>query len=396
MSNETSSVEREALRPPEKVAEVAPRQAREMVKLEEATLEKLDARVVEFVDRIAASDVHSEAFDEQLAVIHNMGTKEIREAANVSNRILNQPIRGLEEEAPVSKALLELRRTVEELDPARQDDKGRKFLGLIPLGNKMTDYFRKYQSAQDHIDAVLNSLYHGQDALRKDVATIEQEKANLWQIMHRLQQYIYVAEQLARALEARIAEIEAEDPEKARVVKEEILFYVRQKEQDLMTQLAVSVQGYLALDVIRKNDLELIKGVERATTTTISALRTAVIVAQALSNQKLVLDQITALNTTTGDLIESTSVMLKEQSGEIHRQASSATVSLQQLEEAFNNVFATLDMISQYKVQAVESMAQTIGVLSAQVQKAQTYLDKVRNEQVLEVSEDLILPEAEA
>ena len=71
---------------------------------------------------------------------------------------------------------------------------------------------------------------------------------------------------------------------------------MRQKRQDLLTQLAVSVQGYLALDLIRRNNVELIKGVDRATTTTISALRTAVIVAQALSDQKLVLDQITALN----------------------------------------------------------------------------------------------------
>ncbi|MFP4346285.1 MAG: toxic anion resistance protein [Anaerolineales bacterium] len=383
------------LEPPEKVENVTPTQAKGMVQLEEATMAKLDARVVQFAETIAEADVHSEAFEKQLAVIHNMGTQEIREAANVSNRILNRPIRGVGEDAPVTQSLLALRRTVEELDPARREDADRKLLGIIPLGNKVTDYFRKYQSAQSHIDAVLNSLYHGQDELRKDVATIDQEKVNLWNIMQRLQQYIYAADQLDQALEARIATIEAEDPEKARVVKEEILFYVRQKEQDLMTQLAVSIQGYLALDVIRKNDLELIKGVERATTTTISALRTAVIVAQALSNQRLVLDQITALNTTTSDLIESTSVMLKDQSGEIHRQASESTVNLQQLENAFNNVFATLDMISNYKVEALDSMTQTISLLSGQVQKSQTYLDRVRSRQVLEASEDLILPEPE-
>ena len=383
------------LEPPEKVENVTPTEAKGMVQLEEATMAKLDARVVQFAETIAEADVHSEAFEKQLAVIHNMGTKEIREAANVSNRILNRPIRGVGEDAPVTQSLLALRRTVEELDPARREDADRKLLGIIPLGNKVTDYFRKYQSAQSHIDAVLNSLYHGQDELRRDVATIDQEKVNLWNIMNRLQQYIYAADQLDQALEARIATIGAEDPEKARVVKEEILFYVRQKEQDLMTQLAVSIQGYLALDVIRKNDLELIKGVERATTTTISALRTAVIVAQALSNQRLVLDQITALNTTTSDLIESTSVMLKDQSGEIHRQASESTVHLEQLENAFNNVFATLDMISNYKVEALESMAQTISLLSGQVQKSQTYLDRVRSQQVLEASEDLILPEPE-
>ena len=112
---------------------------------------------------------------------------------------------------------------------------------------------------------------------------------------------MYLAEHLDAALEAKIAEIEATDPDKAKALREDVLFYVRQKHQDLLTQLAVSVQGYLALDLVRKNNIELIKGVDRATTTTVSALRTAVIVAQALANQRLVLDQITALNTTTGE-----------------------------------------------------------------------------------------------
>ena len=402
MNDETKPSEREPLKPPdvsleppEAVENVTPDEATALVKLEDETLVKLDARAEQFVAALSEAEVHGEVFEERLAVIHNMGTQEIREAANVSNRILNRPIRGVGEDAEVTQRLLALRNTVEELDPS-QEDTGRKLLGIIPLGSKATNYFRKYESAQQHIDAILNSLYHGQDELRKDIATIEQEKINLWKIMHRLKQYAYVADQLARAFEARIAEIEAEDPEKARVIQEEILFYVRQKEQDLLTQLAVSVQGYMALDVIRKNDLELIKGVERATTTTISALRTAVIVAQALSSQRLVLNQISALNTTTGDLIESTSAMLQQQSVEVHRQASEATVSLEQLQNAFNNIFGTLDMISEYKRAALDSMTQTISLLSGQAQKAQLYLDRMHDEPALEAGDELILPESEA
>jgi len=152
--------------------------------------------------------------------------------------------------------------------------------------------------------------------------------------------------------------------------------------QDLLTQLAVSIQGYLALDMVRKNNLELIKGVDRATTTTISALRTAVIVAQALANQKLVLDQINALNTTTGNLIEATSAMLKQQSGQIHQQAASATVNIEQLQAAFNNIYETMDMVSTYKLEALDNMKQTVNVLSGEIQKAQSYMDRVRSEEV--------------
>src|SRR5882724_338230 len=139
--------------------------------------------------------------------------------------------------------------------------------------------------------------------------------------------------------------MQSSEPEKALALKEDALFYVRQKRQGLLTQLSVVVQGYLSLDLIRKNNVELVKGVERATTTTVSALRTAVIAALALGNQKLVLDQVTALNATTGNIIESTSQMLRQQTAEIQNQAASSTVSIEKLQAAFDNIYATIDTI---------------------------------------------------
>jgi len=78
------------------------------------------------------------------------------------------------------------------------------------------------------------------------------EKQNLWQTMGRLNQYVYIAEQLDTKLTANIAEIELSDPERAKQLNQDVLFYVRQKHQDLLTQLAVSIQSYLAIDIIIK------------------------------------------------------------------------------------------------------------------------------------------------
>jgi len=149
---------------------------------------------------------------------------------------------------------------------------------------------------------------------------------------------------------------------------------------DLLTQLAVSIQSYLAIDIIIKNNIELIKGVDRASTTTISALRTAVIVAQALGNQRLVLDQITALNTTTSDLIQRTSEMLRDNSAQIQQQAASSTIGLPQLQAAFQNIYATMDSIDTFKMQALDTMAATIGTLETEVAKSREYLDRVQRQ----------------
>ena len=243
--------------------------------------------------------------------------------------------------------LNELRNTVTDLDPNRADLTGaKKILKWIPGGDKIQKYFQKYESAQTQLNAIIKSLESGQDDLRKDNAAIETEKANMWTTMGKLSEYNALASALDTAVTEKVAELEAAgNTEAANTLKSDALFAIRQRRQDIMTQMAVSVQGYMALDLVRKNNIELIKGVDRAQTTTVSALRTAVIVSQALARQKLVLDQISALNTTTSNLIESTSNQLRIQGAEINQQAASSTIDIQKLQVAFDNVFQTMDAI---------------------------------------------------
>ena len=185
---------------------------------------------------------------------------------------------------------------------------------------------------------------------------------------------IHISQVLDERLEDKAAELDAIEPAKAKALRESALFYVRQRTQDLMTQMAVTVQGYLALDLVKKNNVELVKGVDRASTTTVSALRTAVTVAQALTNQRLVLEQITALNTTTAGMIERTGELLKSQSGEIHKQAASATIPLETLQRAFQNIYDTMDTIDRFKIEALGNMKQTVETLGKEVEKSKGYI----------------------
>ncbi len=315
-----------------------------------------------------------------------MGYDEIRRSAEASSRFLDRPITALKQGpmaqgSHVSSALVSLRQQVEDLDPSRHLVPKRGFINFrkVPFGDQVNDYFRRYQSAQHHIEAIVAGLYRGQDELLRDNAALDQEKVHLWLIKSRLEQYVLMAGALDEALTRTISNLESSDHEKARVLKEDALFYVHQKRQDLLTQLSFVVQGYLALDLIRKNNIELVKGVERATTTTVSALRTAIIAALALGNQKLVLDQVTALNTTTGNIIESTSQMLRQQTLEIANQAASATVSIEKLQTAFNNIYATIDTIDTFKLAALESMRKTIDSLTSEVAKAQQYVERAKS-----------------
>ncbi len=342
-----------------------------------------DRRAQVIVGELSALDPKSPDFTAKVTAISSLGEREIRSSGQASNRMLERPAAQASATSPqgkVGQTLVELRSTVTELDPSRADLTGvKKVLKWLPGGQKIDRYFAKYQSAQSHIDAIIRSLASGQDELRKDNAAIEVERSRMWETMNKLGEVKAELDALDTVLTDRIAHLEhAGDTEAAEALRSDVLFAVRQRNQDVMTQMTVSVQGYLAMDLIRKNNLELIRGVDRAQNTTIAALRTAVIVSQALGQQKLVLDQVNALNSTTSSLIESTSVQLRQQGAAIQQQAAESTLEVEKLKAAFDNVFATMDAIDTFRSQATESMASTITQLEEQVARAQPYVDRAQ------------------
>ena len=364
------------LEAPDVLQPVQPAEAAGLVPLKEAEQTQLEQKVDTFVNELVALDANSPDFGKKVDQLTAMGRKEIAEAAGASNRFLDRPVKAIDSDTGIGADLTELRRTVEALDPKRAGSlsPGRKLFGIIPFGNKIQNYFRQYQSSQTHISQILARLASGKDELLMDNAAIDTERANLWKTMHRLEQMIHISKALDAKLEEKANELDATEPAKAKAIRETALFYTRQRTTDLLTQMAVTVQGYLALDLVKKNNVELVKGVDRASTTTVAALRTAVTVAQALTNQKLVLEQIGALNTTTAGMIDSTGEMLRQQTGAIHEQAASSTIPLETLQRAFQNIYDTMDSIDQFKVQALANMKQTVDTLGNEVEKSRGYI----------------------
>lgn len=374
------------LQAPNAVAVVEKDKAEGMVALKSDEKKELDNQVDDFLSVIMNSDVHSEDFQGKLKNVHDMASVQMSAAAEMSNEMLKRPLRAINEElgvgdgTSVGKSISELRSVVEGLDPSKRAGllDPDKLFGIFPCPwcNKLKTYFQEYQSAETHIAAIVQALYNGQDVLRKDNAALEMEKLKVWDLMHALEKYAYVAKGIDEKLEVKIESVMAVDAEKARVIQEEILFYVRQKRMDILQNLAVNVQGYLSYDMIRKTNLELIKGVDRATTTTVAALKVAVTVAAALANQKLVLNQINALNSTTSDMISGTAKMMKQQTAEIHQKAASSTLEMEKLQGAFQDIYDTFNEVSDFKVNALASMKSTVDVLSVEVEKAKDFISK--------------------
>lgn len=374
------------LEPPKPVVEVSvhnPEKVGGMILVDAAAQEKHAATAKSFLDDLMSTPLQSPNFQTKLAQLIRLGEGTMQQASAASNRMLKRPAAalaatGADPASRTGKTLVELRQIVTELDPKRHDLTGTKrILRFLPGGSAIQRYFIKYESAQAQLNAITKALKGGQDELRQDNAAIQTERDALWAAMGQLANYAVLASHLGDGLEQRILDLRNEGKtDDAAALEADALFYVRQRHQDLLTQMAVSIQGYLALDVVKKNNSELIKGVDRALGTTLAALRVAVIVAQALAQQKIVLAQIDALNSTTADMIVSTSELLRSQGTAIHQSASKATIDPAKLQQAFDNVFQAMDEVDRYKAEAAQSMKQTVQVLQGQVSRAQLQLER--------------------
>ncbi|RHW45016.1 toxic anion resistance protein [Dermacoccus abyssi] len=374
------------LAPPKAVDVVEPEKAAAMVPIDEQAKQVATTEATQTVARFEEIDPNDPQFRARLKEITNMGREESMKATQVSNSILQRPsLAGKDSsQTKVGNTLVELRQTITDLDPHRADLKGaKKVLKWLPGGDKVDRYFMKYQSSQTHLNSIIAALESGQDDLRKDNAGIQLEQTRLWDALLRLRELDEKMTQLDGAIEQRVAELQARgDTEKADAMKSQVLFTVRQRRQDLATEIAVATQGYMSLGLVLQNNDQLIQAVDRAKSTTVAALYTAVIVSEALARQKLVLDQINALRSTTSNMIEATSKQLRTQGAEINAKSTESLVEVEKLENAFTNVFATMDAIDSYRAAATDSMAQTISSLQTQIKRAEPYMERARKEQI--------------
>lgn len=298
-----------------------------------------------------------------LQSIESFGADSMKSSA-AKNSMLQMTVGSLsrdgDEGGVVAKGLMELHRELEDLDPSLIDFTKTGILGLV--FNPVRAYFARYQKAESAIVEIIASLDKGKKSLKNDNISLEIEQQALRDLTRKLMKEVNLGALMDESIEKQIEAARArnEDQEKIKFVAEEILFPLRQRIMDMQQMIVVNQQGAMATEVVIRNNKELIRGVDRAKTVTISALRIGVMVAGALYNQKIVLKKIQMLNETTNSIISGTSHMLKVQGAEIQRQSMETTVSVETLKNAFADVMEALDSISSYKQEALPRMRDTV------------------------------------
>ena len=346
----------------------------------------IEAKAAEVVDKLITADPQ----DAQVKVdvrqaLQTMGAALQRESAHRS-QMLKQPIQKLykesEESGSVGNALVDLKLKVEELDPGKFDFEAGWFtrsLGRLPLvGTPVKRYFSRFESASTVMDAIVRSLKDGRDQLNRDNVTLTNDQKGMREINLSLEAAIKLGQSIDQKLTDMLArEIAHGDPKHA-FIEAEWLFPLRQRIMDLQQQLVVNQQAILAIEMIIRNNIELIRGVDRAVNVTVSALQVAVTLALALANQKIVLQKVQAVNETTDNLIAGTAERLRTQGAEIHKLAAGTTLDIGVLKKAFEDIRTAIDDVSKFRQEALPQMAKAITELdhlSSEAEKTIAVMD---------------------
>ncbi len=318
--------------------------------------------------------------------IENFGSEPINKSSDKNNYLLKTQLKnykhGGSESENVGDKLMELNQQVRDLDPSNVDWANNGIMSKF--FDPVKKYFDKYATAETVIANIIKSLDQSKSVLKNDNVTLLSEESILREATKNLMVDIELGKQMDASIEAQIeeAKIKGIEQEKIDIVTEEILFPLRQRIMDMQQMIVINQQGIISLNVVRRNNKELIRGIDRAKNVTVTALRTGVMVASSLYNQKIAMDKINILNTTTADIISSTSRTLRQQGTQIQKASIETALSPEVLKTSFNEALAAIEDISTFKQEALPQMQETIDTFNAIAIEGQKAIDKINTKEI--------------
>ena len=351
--------------------------ASELVNLDHELKSRVEAQAEAFVRALMVADVHGEDFKRRMDSAFKLGRKEIAEATRLNSAFTRQSYRGIESSAAY-QAMSELRGIMDQMNPVRFGDlfEPSKLLGFLPGGDRLKAYFRKFESASRQIDVLVARLSEAQDELERDAIALEESKKQLWDAMQNLKAAAHFSQVLERKLKAQIESLRATDANRARVLEQEALFYAVQNYEGLLTQLAVSVNGYLAMEPLKKTAREMSIGIDRLKTSGMSALAVAQTIAIATGNQMRVQDALQKTREVIGNLVAQSAAQLGQHAHTVGKAATDPTLELAKLQAAFDHTFKALDAMDSFRSAAIAGMARNNEALQALIDKSRPYVER--------------------
>lgn len=376
---QTAPIQTLTLQPPEEIAPVAAPDTKGLVQLSAESKKKADAQLEAFMAALLTENLNSDAFRTRLDTAFSLGRKEIADATTLSNAFTKQNFAG-NMDTPAYQAISQMRELFDDLNPATQGDlfTPTKFLGIpVPFANKLQRYLRRYESAEGQMGKLQEQVVQAKDVVSRGVAELGTVRQKLWGSLDKLEAAVYFITELDTRLSGQIETLTLTEPDRARALSQEVLYYVRQNVGDLQATQALVINAYNVAGELRKTGREVMNGCDRVSTLGMAALSIAVTLAQATGVQIKTMEMVSGAKKSIEGLITSTGQALNAHVQETVKFASEPVLGVQALQQMFDATFQAMDTMDSFRANALNTMKTNNDMLRSQLT---TQMQRISND----------------
>lgn len=274
-------------------------------------------------------------------IVGNIGASAQKKMASANDLMkgnVNSLLKGLDGKSPAGEKLLELRSTMDQLNPHSLHNAW--WFSWMPNTIKrkaVSRFVRQYQPMQSHVDAIFDGLRNGKDDLLESNLALEQQYNEIAAAKKEIESEIYIGELFIQQVDAQDAETPAEDiqeKQKFATVKNQAMRRIR----DLRTMEQASVQFFISIDQTIATNSLLDESIDSALTVGPMVMNNALRIQAALAQQETIKDAVQQFQAGLGDMMAQNAGSIEKAAQEVGDLYNNPVIALQKMEEGFDKL----------------------------------------------------------
>lgn len=333
----------------------------------EQDLEVINGEAQQYLVTVEEND--GPALNRKIDQLGSSAHKKMSSANELMSGSVNSLLKGLDGKSPTGEKLLELRTTMDDLNPHSLHNAW--WFSWLPTSLKrraVSKFIHKYQPMQTHVNAIFDGLRHGKDELLQVSIELENQYHEIKAAEREIQKEIAIGELFIEKIDERDAQTPADDvveKQKLATVKNQAMRRIR----DLRTMEQAAVQFFISIDQTIATNSLLSEQIDSALTVGPMVMNNALRIQSALAQQKAVGDAVKGFQDGLGDMMAQNAAAVNQAAKDVGDMYNNPVIGLEKLEEGFDQL-----------MQAVQTANDTMANSTVKAREASDRLAQMTSE----------------
>ncbi|MBI4233069.1 MAG: toxic anion resistance protein [Chloroflexi bacterium] len=367
---------------PEPISEIVPVSGKQPVApqgLSDAEVHALQARAAEVVHGLVeASGSKEMAIVDSISAVGIQTQRQATGDFNLLRARVGDMLAGRGPGEQVSKDLVDLRVTLDQIDPQRITNPSilQRIAYLLPFTGGVSAVVKaleriavRYQTVSQQVVVVEARLREGRLMLTRDNIELRKLYEQVESAQGPIQKNAYLGELVIQQLDQSLQGIS--DAQKRERVQE-ALHDVTMRVQDLRTMQEAHAQFLVSLQMTRQNNTRLGQAVDRTLTLATNMVMVGLAIQSALARQRRVQEATERTREFLGNLLVSNATTIRQHTTEIGDIYNSPVVAVDKITQAHNQLIEAINLADQLKTEGIAAARENIaklGQLAAEMER---------------------------